>query len=48
METNKQLKPYATEVFGGRMKIFGKTTVDMRESDRVKTWAKELGRKLKN
>jgi menaquinone-dependent protoporphyrinogen IX oxidase len=47
-EKNRQLKPIATEVFGGRMKIFGKTITDMRELDRVKSWAKELGKKLTN
>lgn len=48
MEKNPQLKPIATDVFGGRMKIFGKTAVDMREPDKVRTWAEELGKKFIN
>jgi len=48
MEKNPQLKPIATNVFGGRMNIFGKTAADMREPDKVKTWAEELGKKFIN
>ena len=48
MEKNPVLKPIATDVFGGRMKIFGKTAADMREPDKVKTWAEELGKKFIN
>jgi len=47
MEKKPQLKSVTTEVFGGRMKILRKTIVDMQELDRVKSWAKELGKKLK-
>ncbi len=48
LEKNLQFKPWVTEVFGGRMKIFGKTVSDMREPDRAKSWAEELGKKFIN
>ncbi len=46
MEKHPELKPITTEVFGGRMKILAKTVADIREPDKVKKWAEELGKKL--
>ena len=48
LEKNPQLKPWATEVFGGRMKILRKIAADMREPDKVKKWAEKLGKKFIN
>ena len=46
MEKRPQLKPITAEVFGGRMKLLAKTVADMREPDKVKKWAEELGKKF--
>ena len=46
LEKHPQLKPVAFEVFGGRMKVLSKTIADIREPDRVKAWAEELGKKF--
>lgn len=40
------LKPIATEVFGGRMKLLGITASDKRDIKKVRAWAEELGKKL--
>lgn len=45
LETYPNLKPVAAEAFGGRMKIFFKTT-DNRDVDKVRAWADEVGKKL--
>lgn len=41
------VKPIATEAFGGRMKILGKMVLDNLDLSRVETWAEDLGKKLK-
>jgi menaquinone-dependent protoporphyrinogen oxidase len=40
------VKPVAAEAFGGRMKIMGKTITDNYDTEKVKAWAEELGKKL--
>jgi len=40
------VKPVATEAFGGRMKILGKMVFDNLDLARVETWAEELGKKF--
>ena len=42
------LKPIATEAFGGRMKILGKTVFDHVDKDKISIWAETLVEKLKN
>jgi menaquinone-dependent protoporphyrinogen IX oxidase len=34
------------EGFGGQIKILGKATVDLRDPDKVRRWAEQLGEKL--
>ena len=40
------VKPVATDAFGGRMKILGKTLFDNVEPDKIRAWAENLGSKL--
>ena len=40
------LKPVASEAFGGRMKILGKTIFDNIDSSKIRAWAEILGNKL--
>jgi menaquinone-dependent protoporphyrinogen IX oxidase len=44
LEKYPNVKPVATNVFGGRMKILGRTSVDKRDMEKVKSWAEELGK----
>jgi menaquinone-dependent protoporphyrinogen IX oxidase len=40
------IKPVATEAFGGRIKILGKTVTDNTDMAKVEAWAEELGKKF--
>jgi menaquinone-dependent protoporphyrinogen oxidase len=40
------VKPVATEAFGGRMKILGRTVFDNVDLAKVEAWAEELGQKF--
>jgi hypothetical protein len=40
------IKPVATEAFGGRIKILGKTVTDNTDMAKVETWAEQLGKKF--
>jgi menaquinone-dependent protoporphyrinogen IX oxidase len=40
------VKPVATEAFGGRMKILGKTIFDNIDPAKIRAWAENLGNKL--
>jgi menaquinone-dependent protoporphyrinogen oxidase len=40
------LKPVASEAFGGRMKLLGKTVFDNVDSAKIRSWAETLGSKL--
>ena len=44
LEKHPHLKPVATEVFGGRFKILGRTINDKHDPGRVKLWAEEIGK----
>ena len=46
LEKDPHLKPVATEVFGGRMRILKRTFSDKRDIEKVKSWAEELGKGL--
>ena len=48
LEKHPHVKPVATEAFGGRIRILGFTIADNRDIDKVKAWAEELGKKLKD
>jgi menaquinone-dependent protoporphyrinogen IX oxidase len=41
-----KINPVATEAFGGRIKILGKTVADNRDMVKVEAWAEELGKKF--
>jgi menaquinone-dependent protoporphyrinogen IX oxidase len=41
-----KISPVATEAFGGRFKILGKTVTDTFDITKVETWAQELGKKF--
>jgi menaquinone-dependent protoporphyrinogen oxidase len=41
-----KINPVATEAFGGRIKILGKTVTDNRDMVKVEAWAEELGKKF--
>jgi menaquinone-dependent protoporphyrinogen IX oxidase len=41
-----KINPVATEAFGGRIKILGKTVTDNRDMPKVEAWAEELGKKF--
>jgi hypothetical protein len=40
------VKPVATEAFGGRMKMLGRTIFDNIDLAKVEAWAEELGKKF--
>ncbi len=40
------VKPVATEAFGGRMKILGKTVFDNLDAAKIRGWAETLGKKF--
>ena len=40
------IKPVATEAFGGRIKILGKTVTDNTDMAKVEAWAEQLGKKF--
>ncbi len=44
LEKYPHVKPFTTNVFGGRMKVLGRTIVDKRDLEKVKAWADELGK----
>jgi menaquinone-dependent protoporphyrinogen IX oxidase len=41
-----KIQPVATEAFGGRFKMLGKTVTDTTDLSRVEAWAEELGKKF--
>jgi hypothetical protein len=47
LEKYPYLKPVATEAFGGRIKILGFNILNEFNIEKVKAWAEELSKKLK-
>ena len=41
---NTTLNPIAVEVFGGRMRMFGRTSQDQTEIEKAKEWAREIAK----
>jgi menaquinone-dependent protoporphyrinogen IX oxidase len=41
-----KIQPVATEAFGGRYKMLGKTVTDTTDLSRLEAWAEELGKKF--
>jgi len=46
IQKNTKLKPVAVEVLGGRMRILGRTTQDMTDMEKAKTWARKIAEQL--
>ena len=46
LTTYPNIRTVAAEVFGGRIRMFGKTIEDNWNEDKVKAWALEIGKKL--
>ncbi len=47
VEKNTSLKPFAVEVFGGRMRMFGRTSVDMTDIEKAKEWTRKIAKHLR-
>jgi menaquinone-dependent protoporphyrinogen IX oxidase len=47
LERNKALKPFSVEVFGGRMRLLGRTSQDKRDITKAKEWAQNIARQIK-
>jgi len=47
LEMNTKLKPFAVEVFGGRMRFLGKTSHDQRDINKAREWAQNMARQIK-
>lgn len=48
LEKNPTLKPIAVEVFGGRMRIFGKTQEDKTDIEKAKVWTRKIADNLRS
>lgn len=46
LQKNITLKPIAVEVFGGRMRIFGKTSEDRTDIEKAKDWTRKISEHL--
>ena len=46
IQKNPKLKPLAVEVFGGRMKILGRTITDKTDIEKSKAWARKIAEQL--
>ncbi len=46
LQKNSSLKPIAVEVFGGRMRIFGKTSEDRTGIEKAKDWTRKISEHL--
>lgn len=47
LEKNKALKPFSVEVFGGRMRLLGRTVQDKTDITKAKEWAQNIARQIK-
>lgn len=47
LERNKALKPFSVEVFGGRMRLLGRTSQDKRDITKAKEWAQNIAKQIK-
>jgi len=46
LQKNTTLKPIAVEVFGGRMRIFGRTSQDRTDIEKAKEWVRKISEHL--
>lgn len=47
VEKNTSLRPFAVEVFGGRMRMFGRTSIDMTDIEKAKEWTRKIAKHLR-
>jgi len=47
LQKNTTLKPIVVEVFGGRMRIFGRTSQDMTDIEKAKEWTRKIAEHLR-
>ena len=48
LQKNTTLKPIAVEVFGGRMRMFGRTSQDMTDIEKAKEWTHKISEHLRS
>jgi menaquinone-dependent protoporphyrinogen IX oxidase len=48
LQKNTKLKPFAVEVFGGRMRLFGRTSQDMTDIEKAKEWTRHIAERLRS
>ena len=48
LQKNTTLKPIAVEVFGGRMRIFGKTSEDRTDIEKAKDWIRKISEHIQS
>lgn len=48
LQKNTTLKPIGVEVFGGRMRIFGRTSQDQTDIEKAKMWIRKIAEHLRN
>ena len=48
LQKNTTLKPFAVEVFGGRMRMFGRTSQDMTDIEKAKEWTRKISEHLRS
>jgi hypothetical protein len=48
LQKNAILKSIAVEVFGGRMRIFGRTSQDKTDIEKAKEWTRKIAKHLRS
>ena len=48
LQKNTTLKPVAVEVFGGRMRMFGRTSQDVTDIEKAKEWTRKISGHLQH
>jgi len=48
LQKNIKLKPIAVEVFGGRMRMLGITSVDITDVEKAKEWVRKIAEQLRS
>ena len=48
LQKNTTLKPIAVEVFGGRMRMFGRTNPDITDIEKAKEWTRKISEHLRS
>ena len=48
LQKNPTLKPIVVEVFGGRMRMFGRTSQDMTDIEKAREWTRRISEHLRS